>query len=80
MGGRITLYLAPSGWVADMSHAGRAHEIRALFGTDQLPTAYTRRAPWRVVRAKLARLNPGEAIEVDILSRDDALTDPAGYA
>lgn len=72
MAGRITLYRAPSGWIADMSSAGRAHEIRALFGTDQLPTCYTARAPWRLVRDKIARLNPGEAIEVDILSRERA--------
>jgi hypothetical protein len=78
--GRITLYRAPTGWVADMSSASGAAATFELFGTDQLPTAYTARAGWRTVQAEIARLNPGDAVEVDILSRDDALTDPAGYA
>ncbi len=68
--GRITLYRAPSGWTADMSLASGAPGIRALFGTDQIPTSYTQLAPWRLVRDKVARLNPGDAVEVDILSRE----------
>ncbi len=68
--GRITLYLAPTGWIADMSSATGADQTRALFGTDQLPTAYTSRAPWRLVRDKVARRNPGDVVEVDILSRE----------
>lgn len=68
--GRITLYRNAQGWHADMSAATRAVEIRASFGTDQLPTAYTARAPWRMVQAELATLNPSDDVQVDILSRE----------
>ena len=68
--GRITLYRNAVGWHADMSVATRAVDIRALFGTDQLPTAYTARAGWREVQARIATLNPSDDVQVDILSRE----------
>lgn len=67
--GRITLYRNADGWHADMSAATGASGIRALFGTDQLPTAYTARADWRHVQVAVAALNPSDDVQVDILSR-----------
>ncbi len=70
--GRITLYRNAQGWHADMSSATGAADTRAAFGTDQLPTAYTARAPWRTVQDAIAKLNPADEVQVDILSRGDA--------
>lgn len=73
MKGRITLYRNANGWYADMSAATGAAGIRELFGTDQLPTSYTARAPWREVQRAVAALNPSDMVDVDILSRGGAL-------
>lgn len=70
MTGRITLYRNVDGWHADMSAATGAAEIRRLFGTDQLPTAYTARSWWRQVQAEVAARNPSDDVQVDILSRE----------
>lgn len=68
--GRITLYRNAQGWHADMSTATGAAETRRLFGTDQLPTAYTSRAGWQDVQAGIAELNPSDDVQVDILSQE----------
>lgn len=68
--GHITLYRNAAGWHADMSAATGAAQTRSLFGTDQLPTAYTARAGWRMVQARIAALNPLDDVQVDILSRE----------
>ncbi len=68
--GRITLYRNAAGWHADMSAATGASAIRSRFGTDQLPTCYTARAGWRDVQRAIAALNPGDEVQVDILSRE----------
>ncbi len=68
--GRITLYRNADGWHADMSAATGAAETRALFGTDQLPTAFTTRAGWRDVQDAITKLNPSDEVQVDILSRE----------
>ncbi len=70
MKGRITLYRNAEGWHADMSAATGAAEIRVVFGTDQLPTAFTARAPWRTVRDAMAVCHPSDEVQVDILSRE----------
>jgi hypothetical protein len=67
--GRITLYRNQDGWHADMSAATGAAETRRLFGTDQLPTPWTARAPWDTVAKAIAERNPLDDIQVDILSR-----------
>ncbi len=69
MTGRITLYRTSTGWMADMSDTMDASGIRARFGTDQLPTAYTARAGWQIVQANIAKLNPLDVVAVDILRR-----------
>ena len=58
----IRLYLTPQGWVADMSQASDAIEIRELFGTDQIPTAFTPQAEPNAVLSTIARLNPQDRI------------------
>lgn len=68
--GRITLYRNVDGWHADMSAATNAAETRALFGTDQLPTAFGSAADWRDVRDAIIALNPSDDVQVDILSRN----------
>ncbi len=68
--GRITLYRNVDGWHADMSAARDADLIREHFGTDQLPTTYTAGADWREVQAGVAKLNPSDEVQVDILSRE----------
>lgn len=68
--GRITLYRNADGWHADMSAATGAESIRALFGTDQLPTTWHVRADWRHVQVAVAALNPSDDVQVDILSRE----------
>ena len=72
MKGRITLYRNADGWHADMSAATDAAEVRECFGTDQIPTAYTARAGWRDVQAKIAALFVADDVQVDILSREVA--------
>ena len=37
----LTLRRNGSCWIVDWSHTARANEIRALFGTAMVPTAYT---------------------------------------
>ncbi len=70
--GRITLYRNSAGWHADMSVATDAAGIRSRFGTDQLPIAYTAHAGWWDVQRAIARLNPSDEVQVDILSRERA--------
>ena len=68
--GRITLYRNVDGWHADMSAATNAAGIRELFGTDQLPTAFTARADGWDVQRVVAKLNPSDEVQVDTLSRE----------
>ena len=68
---RITLYTYRATWMADMGQATDADEIRRLLGTDQIPTPYTTAMDWREVQRHVETRNPGHAVLVDILSRQD---------
>ena len=59
---QIGLYRTPSGWVADYRDSARRGKILALFGTDQLPAAYTELAEPEMVRTAIIRLNPTEQV------------------
>ncbi len=61
MDNRIEIYKGADGWMAQFMGA-QAVEIRRLFGTDTLPTAYTERAPADIVWGALAEQNPGQSI------------------
>jgi hypothetical protein len=60
----IRLYRVPTGWIADMREAADVARVRQLFGTDQIPTAYTAHADPYTVRDAIARLNPEERVLV----------------
>ncbi len=53
----ITLYRDAQGWQARWTGPGAA-DIRRLFDTDTLPTAYTPRAEGLTVQTEIQRLNP----------------------
>ena len=57
----ITLYKGVTTWLAHWQGDG-ATEIKRLFGTDILPTAYDASTDAETVRAMLTRLNPGRMI------------------
>ena len=57
----ITLYKGSSVWLAHWQ-GDDAVEIKRLFGTDILPTAYDATTEAETVRAELARLNPDRMI------------------
>jgi hypothetical protein len=61
----IRLYCTETGWMARYRGAG-ASLIRELFGTDTLPTAFTRQASWQEVKATIEHLNPGCRVEVQL--------------
>lgn len=50
--GRITLMRTSTGWSAKFSGEA-AEEIRRLFGTDTIPTAFTAAAPVKKVREQI---------------------------
>ena len=50
----ITLYRQPTGWIAKHSNP----EVYRLFGTDELPTAFTAAADPDMVVETIRRLNP----------------------
>lgn len=52
-------------WMLDASHAADAAKVRALFGTDQLPTPFTLDANPVDVAEMLSRLNPGHRIIIE---------------
>jgi hypothetical protein len=57
----ILLYRVADGWVA--YHQGpHAEEIRRLFGTDTLPTGFTRHADRLTVVHQIQALNPDCAV------------------
>lgn len=60
----IRLYRVRSGWIADMRAAADVTRVRQLFGTDQIPTAWTAAADPYTVRDAIARLNPDERVLV----------------
>lgn len=57
----IELYLTNQGWMAN--HIGD-EEIRSLFGTTIIPTAFTSKAQADTVQAKIAALNPDKNVVV----------------
>jgi hypothetical protein len=61
---RISIYLSHGNWIADVSEADNAAEIRALFGTTDIVTAFTSAMPASRVRDEIARLNPGHEIVI----------------
>ena len=54
---QIVIYRC-GGWVADMSHALGAADIRRLFGSTHLPLPYAASDDGQRVRARIAGLNP----------------------
>lgn len=68
----ITLYRTTTAWIADMSRAEGADDIRRLMGTDQIPTPYTAAADPERVRRGVAQCNPNHAVTI--------WADPANYA
>lgn len=62
---QIFLFKAPQGWMA--WHKGpHASEIRELFGTDTIPTAFTERAEPEAVRREITKRNPRADVRVRI--------------
>lgn len=57
----IHLFRGKDAWMSRFSDP----EIRALFGTDTIPTAFTLRADKEMVRSTIARLNPGAVITIE---------------
>ena len=53
----ITIYRTADGYMSRYSGHEEA-EVRRLFGTDTIPTAFTARADASHVRASIAKLNP----------------------
>ena len=62
--GMITITKTSKGWMADMSQAADAEEVKALFGTYIIQTAFTAHADVERVKQALAKLNPGVTIVV----------------
>lgn len=60
----IRLYRSNVGWIADMSEASDSTEIKCLFGTCLLPTAFMSNAPSDLVVKAIRQLNPGETVAV----------------
>ena len=67
MADTIELFVANGAWMA-RSIGPQAAKIRALFGTDILPTAFTSEAVPTVVKRAIEKLNPG--VEVNLILRD----------
>ena len=55
---KITLYRNNDGWMAIHSDP----EVKQLFGTDTIPTAYTKKATKSMVLKKIQELNPGHIV------------------
>ena len=60
----IEVFLKDNTWQADFSHADGAEEIKQLFDTYILPTAFTSKMSVTEVAESLARKNPGHEILV----------------
>lgn len=58
----IGLYKANGSWIADWSNSPRHAEIKDLFGTTHIPTAFTDKAAASAVIAEISRLNPNETV------------------
>ena len=61
---RIVLYREQGIWIAVMSKASDALHVQELFGTCHIPTPYLSTTPGTTVQAKVASLNPGQAVTV----------------
>jgi hypothetical protein len=59
----ITLYRGADSWLAHWQ-GDDAAEIKRLFGTDILPTAYTAQAAGDTVQAEISRLNPERVVRL----------------
>jgi hypothetical protein len=59
----LTLRRRASSWTVQWE-GPMASVIRSLFGTDEIPTAYTALADADTVRAAIARLNPNDIVFV----------------
>lgn len=57
---RIRLYQTKDGWLAVFDDP----KIKARWGTDTLPTAFTARAVASVVLAEIERLNPESDVQI----------------
>ena len=58
----IGIYRNKDGWIATWRVSTRAAEMRELYGTTEIPTAYTRAMTEVEVRSRLEELNPGEDV------------------
>lgn len=60
-----TIHILAAGdcWCADWSNTSRADEFLGLFGTTLIPTPFNRLADVHVVKAMVARFNPGFVVE-----------------
>ncbi len=56
----IRIFKSNNSWIAQSDDP----EVKRLFGTDMIPTAFTERAPASVVLAELRRLNPDATVEL----------------
>ena len=68
----ITLYRTATCWMADLSRAEGADDVRRVMGTDQIPTPYTAAADPERVRRDVAQRNPNNVVHI--------YADPAEYA
>ena len=60
----ITLRKTSTGWVSTWTANGKPdREIRALFGSDTIPTAFGCAAPASVVIETIQRLNPDVVVQ-----------------
>ena len=57
----ITLYRTADCWMARSTDP----QVRKLFGTDELPTAFAARVPGDKVLREIRRLNPDAAVSLD---------------
>jgi hypothetical protein len=61
----ITLYRTSQGWMSRTTEP----EVRELFGTDTLPTAFTAQAAPATVLARIQALNPDCHVELHAAQR-----------
>lgn len=60
MAEQIKIYNTGNGWMAKYSD----HFIRAMFGTDVLPTGFHQNAPGLVVLRQIRALNPDKIVSI----------------
>ena len=61
---KIVLFKTSVAWYAKLE-GPHAAQVRDLFGTDTIPTAYTGEADAKTVQAHVAFMNPGVEVSVE---------------